>query len=109
MSKIKNSILWILCAVNYVAHGIALSTLLLPNFKNEFMRTMYRVSSGVAFWYSVFISVFVAILGIVVLVCRWVKNRKVRVNEVVLLVLFAFGIFMVGCYYWCTYRYFQMY
>lgn len=107
MSKIKNNILWILCVINYVAYGWSLSTLLMPDFKNELIDKIHYFGSGIAIWYSVIISVFVAVISIAVLIYKWVKNKKVRINEVILLVLFVFGLFMVGCYYWLTYRYFH--
>ncbi len=107
MNKIKNSILWILCILNYISYllmlaGFGINT---PNIK------LNQVLSYGGMWsllYSTFISGIATVAGIIILIVRLIKNRHLSINNWILLVMFTIYIFAcipLGYMWWaiCVY------
>lgn len=83
MKKIKNNILWILCILNYLSYLIIYLA-----FSRNVSNTLFYCAMW-AFLYAAFISGIVTIAGIGILVYRLIKNKTLRSNNIVLLILFV--------------------
>jgi hypothetical protein len=105
MKKIKNGVLWILCAINYATHLIILSPAGRYNFKSEVINKIYYVIKNIAFWYSATVSVLVSMACIAVLIYKWIKNKRIGLSTVILLILFVLTIILAGCFYWLLISY----
>lgn len=77
--KIKNNILWILCVFNYTAYGLM--------FIAEFLSKPLRTVSVLSMLYVVLISGIVAVTEIIILSYKWIKNKSLPKNRIVLLVM----------------------
>lgn len=107
MSKIKSSILWILCGLNYIAYlfmlaGFGRST---PNIK---LNQILFYGGIWSLLYSTFISGIATVASIVILIVRLIKNRHLSINNWILLVMFTIYIFAfipLGYMWWviCVY------
>ena len=105
MKKIKHGVLWILCAINYATHLIILSPAGRYNFKSEVINKIYYVIKNIAFWYSATVSVLVSMACIAVLIYKWIKNKRIGLSTVILLILFVLAIILAVCFYWLLISY----
>ncbi len=107
MSKIKSSILWILCGLNYIAYLLMLVGFgeYTPNIK---LNQVLFYCGMWSFLYSTFISGIATVASIVILIVRLIKNRHLSINNWILLVMFTIYIFAfipLGYMWWviCVY------
>lgn len=85
MKIIKNSILWILCVLNYAAYGlIYISAFDTPNVEFNMIIFVISALSGL---YFALISELVAVIEIIILICKWIKNKTLPKNRIILLTM----------------------
>lgn len=83
MKIIKNGILWILCVLNYASYGlIYISAIDTPNVEFNMIICIISALSGL---YLALISELAAVIEIIILICKWIKNKTLPKNRIILL------------------------
>ena len=83
MKTIKNNILWILCGLNYAAYGLIYIAEYIHDVRTEIIENI-TVFSGL---YLVLISEIASVIGVIILICKWIKNKTLPKNRIILLTM----------------------